>query len=75
MKAGARGTSFSVPRISVDEAGVGGKREEDICVAEVYDRSGTLMVSQGTEYDVAGKGLYAGKGIDVNEKKEMEIEA
>jgi hypothetical protein len=38
----------------VDEAGVGGKREEAMCVVEGYDKSGTLMVSQTTEYDVAG---------------------
>lgn len=75
LKAGARGASFSMPRISVDEAGVGGKREEAICVVEGYDKSGTLMVSQATENDVAVKGLCAGKGIDVNEKKEIGIEA
>jgi hypothetical protein len=50
LKAGARGTNFSLPRMSVDEAGVGGRCEEAICVAGRYDKSGTLMVSQATEY-------------------------
>jgi hypothetical protein len=54
LKAGARGASFSMPRISVDEAGVGGRREEAICVVEGYDKTCTLMVSQTTEYNVAG---------------------
>jgi hypothetical protein len=50
VNAGARGTSFSLPRISVDEAGVGGRCEEAICVAERCDKSGTLMLSQATGY-------------------------
>lgn len=55
MNAEARGTSFSFPRMSVEEAGVGGRCEEAICVVKSYDRSGTLMVLQHERLQVKAR--------------------
>jgi len=66
VKAGARGTNFSLPRISVDEAGVGGRCEEamSLCGRKGMTKSGTLMVPQAIEYGerCSRKGFWCRQG-------------